>query len=377
MRHIGTPEFPPMSQVFISYRRDDSADAAGRIHDGLVHRFGPDNVVMDVDSIPLGVDFREFLSDAVGRCWVLLAVIGREWLDIRDASGARRLDDPRDFVRVEIEAALQRGIPVIPVLVSGARMPAEDKLPPSLQALAFRNGIAVRRNPDFHRDMERLLNSLNQLLQGPPPPPAKSDPPSTGKAAQVLPPKAEARPQVAPPNPDHRPLSDPAAPKAFTGPPPVPAGTDSDVAPSRPSPKHEEAAEPVVPLSVYQCPHCESLTVASQGSSHREGEKTYLTCSSCKRRFAPSLVAGDQRELENGLPGGNVCNRTFENRLSKWYQCGKCGGIHALKAYAKTARQIDASGGPGHYRDNVLLVCPSCCAMNLLGSQDVWEMSEC
>ncbi len=154
-----------MTKIFISYRRDDSASAAGRIDDRLAQKYGRDSVFKDVDSIPLGVDFRTVIRGAVGRCQVLLAVIGRDWLRITDASGGRRLDDPADFVRLEIEAALQRDIPVIPVLVGGAAMPLEDQLPPPLQALVFRNGIAVRRDPDFHTDLNRLMKSLDQLLQ--------------------------------------------------------------------------------------------------------------------------------------------------------------------------------------------------------------------
>jgi formylglycine-generating enzyme required for sulfatase activity len=155
-----------MSQVFISYRRDDSADVAGRIYDRLVQCYGRDNVFKDVDDIPLGLDFRQVIGEAVGRCQVLLAVIGRQWLDIAGPSGGRRLDDPNDFVRQEIEAALRRGIPVIPVLVNRAAMPAEGQFPESLQPLAFRNGIAVRWDPDFDHDMDRLLNSLARSLQG-------------------------------------------------------------------------------------------------------------------------------------------------------------------------------------------------------------------
>jgi formylglycine-generating enzyme required for sulfatase activity len=167
-----------MSQVFISYRRDDSADVAGRIHDRLVQKYGADDVVMDVDSIPLGVDFREFLGDAVGRCRVLLVIIGPQWLDIVN----RRRDDPLDFVRLEIEAALQRGIPVIPVMVGGAVIPTPDQLPAPLQPLAFRNGLAVRRNPDFHRDVDRLLNSLDRLLPAQPSAPSRSERPSATTA---------------------------------------------------------------------------------------------------------------------------------------------------------------------------------------------------
>jgi formylglycine-generating enzyme required for sulfatase activity len=170
-----------MSKVFISYRRDDSADVAGRIYDRLLQAYGPDDVVMDVESIPPGADFREFLSEAVGRCRVLLAVIGPQWLPIVN----RRRDDPLDFVRLEIEAALQRRIPVIPVLVSGAVMPGHDQLPPPLQPLAFRNASPVRSNPDFHRDMDRLLKSLDRWLQEQTLPPAESRPAAGGETAKV------------------------------------------------------------------------------------------------------------------------------------------------------------------------------------------------
>ena len=89
-----------MSKVFISYRRADSAAEAGRLYDRLVPKYGAENVFKDVDSIPLGVDFRKTLGESVGRCQVLLAVIGRHWLSIANPSGGRRLDDSRDFVRL-------------------------------------------------------------------------------------------------------------------------------------------------------------------------------------------------------------------------------------------------------------------------------------
>ena len=164
-----------MSRVFISYRRDDSTDVTGRLYDRLVVHFGPDNVFRDLDAIPLGVDFRRHLIQTVSRCEVLLAVIGRQWLTVANAAGQRRLDDARDFVRIEIEAALQRDIPVIPVLVQGATMPAEEQLPPSLQALAFRQGTAVRSDPDFHGDMDRLIHHLDRLMPPPRVPEAASD----------------------------------------------------------------------------------------------------------------------------------------------------------------------------------------------------------
>ena len=149
--------------IFISYRRDDSSDVTGRIYDRLIQHFGQDSVFKDVDSIPLGVDFRKHLGDSVGRCDVLLTVIGRQWL-IGDLS-QRYLDDVRDFVRIEVEAALQRDIPVVPVLVRAASMPRPEDLPETLQSLVYRNGIPVRPDPDFHHDMDRLIKGVEGYLK--------------------------------------------------------------------------------------------------------------------------------------------------------------------------------------------------------------------
>ncbi len=154
-----------MSKILISYRREDSANVTGRIYDRLIQKFGQGAVFKDVDSIPLGVDFRTFLDAQVAKCEVFLAVIGREWIKKRGSKGKSRLDDPGDFVRIEIESALKRQIPVIPVLVSGASIPPAERLPANLQDLSYRHGIAVRADPDFHRDMDRLIESLRQKIQ--------------------------------------------------------------------------------------------------------------------------------------------------------------------------------------------------------------------
>jgi len=152
-----------MSKILISYRREDSADVTGRIYDRLVQKFGQGAVFKDVDSIPLGVDFRTFLDEQVARCEVFLAVIGWDWMKKRGSKGKSRLENPGDFVRIEIESALKRQIPVIPVLVGGASIPAAEQLPASIQNLFYRNGIAVRVDPDFHRDMDRLIEYLKKL----------------------------------------------------------------------------------------------------------------------------------------------------------------------------------------------------------------------
>ena len=155
-----------MSKIFISYRRDDSADVTGRICDRLTQQFGREAIFMDVDSIPYGVDFRIHLDEQVAQCEVVLAVIGRDWMQLLDYSGRTRFNDPIDYVRIEIESALERQIPVIPVLVSGATIPLTERLPASLQTLPYRQFIEVRRDPDFHRDIDRLINQLKELSPG-------------------------------------------------------------------------------------------------------------------------------------------------------------------------------------------------------------------
>jgi ATP-dependent Clp protease ATP-binding subunit ClpB len=150
-------------KIFISYRRDDSAGHAGRVHDRLEAEFGRDLLFMDVDSIPLGADFVKILREAVSRCDVLLAVIGPKWLDVRGESGGRRLDDPSDFVRIEIAVALERDIPVIPILLDGAGMPRSDQLPEDIKGFALRQGLEVH-HVSFRSDVDKLIKALRSRL---------------------------------------------------------------------------------------------------------------------------------------------------------------------------------------------------------------------
>ncbi len=145
-----------MRSIFISYRRGDAEGQAGRLFDDLAGHFGKTAVFMDVEDIEPGRDFRKVIDQHVSSCGVLLSLVGKGWLNAADNEGHRRLEDPNDFVRLETASALKRDIPVIPVLVSGAAMPEETGLPASLADLAYRNGIAIRRDPDFRPDMERL-----------------------------------------------------------------------------------------------------------------------------------------------------------------------------------------------------------------------------
>ena len=147
----------PSPKIFISYRRDDSQAMVDRMFERLTEAFGHQNLFRDIDSIPKGLDFRQWIERSVTQCDVLLAVIGPRWLDITDETSRRRLDDPADFVRMEIESALRRNIPVIPVLLAQTRMPKPDALPESLRDLAYRNSSLIRHDPDFTNDMRMLI----------------------------------------------------------------------------------------------------------------------------------------------------------------------------------------------------------------------------
>lgn len=153
-----------MSTIFLSYRRDDSAAACGRLYDRLAGHFGKNLVFKDVDDIPYGVNFPEYLAEKLHECRVQLVIIGKYWLTLTAPDGIRRLDAPNDFVRIEVEAGLRNSLLVVPVLVDNARMPEADDLPGSIRLLIERNAAQVRPDPDFHTDMERLIRRLEDLL---------------------------------------------------------------------------------------------------------------------------------------------------------------------------------------------------------------------
>ncbi|MCI0548519.1 MAG: toll/interleukin-1 receptor domain-containing protein, partial [Candidatus Rokubacteria bacterium] len=152
-----------MSRILISYRREDSAGHAGRLYDFLAQRFGQDRVFMDVDTISPGDDFVEVIRSAVRSSTVVIVLIGREWLTVQHPGGHRRLDDPEDFVALEVATALEGGTRVIPVLVQGAAMPSAAELGPRLAPLARRNAIEIS-DTRFRRDAEALIHSLERVL---------------------------------------------------------------------------------------------------------------------------------------------------------------------------------------------------------------------
>jgi hypothetical protein len=153
-----------MPNIFISYRREDTGGYAGRLYDRLATHFGAEHIFMDVDTLEPGEDLVQAIQDKVASCDALVAVIGNRWLTSTDEAGHRRLDDEHDFVRLEIAAALDRKIRVVPALVDGARMPRPQDLPEPLAPLVRRNALEVS-NTLFSQSVDVLIKTLDKLMQ--------------------------------------------------------------------------------------------------------------------------------------------------------------------------------------------------------------------
>lgn len=177
-----------MQGIFISYRRQDSQSAAGRLADHLKEHMRGVPIFRDVETIEPGVDFVDAIGRALESCGVLLAVIGPRWVSLADNAGRRRLDDPNDYTRLEIATALGRNdVRVIPVLVEGAQMPAGDELPDELKPLSRRNAIELT-DKRWEYDVSQLVETLNKTLdvrpEPKPPEPEPLPPPPTPPAAK-------------------------------------------------------------------------------------------------------------------------------------------------------------------------------------------------
>jgi hypothetical protein len=149
-----------MPRIFISYRRDDSSASAGRIFDRLKSRFGDQCIFRDLDTIAPGAEFAKVIAEHIARCDVLIAVIGKNWLNARNADSHRRLDDTADFVKVEIGEALKLDKLVIPCLVEGTAMPKQSHLPSEIAAFAGRNAIEISETR-FDYDVDRLIQAID------------------------------------------------------------------------------------------------------------------------------------------------------------------------------------------------------------------------
>jgi formylglycine-generating enzyme required for sulfatase activity len=156
---------PGTPKIFISYRRADSKYVVDRIRDRLTAALGDESVFRDLEDIPVGLDFRTMIESEIRGCNVMLVVIGPQWADITDAQGKKRLFDPGDFTRIEVEMGLAHPeVRVIPVVVMGTGMPDAEDLPESLHELLYRNAISIRNDPDFQNDVERLIDGIRKSL---------------------------------------------------------------------------------------------------------------------------------------------------------------------------------------------------------------------
>jgi hypothetical protein len=165
-----TPEAdaPPKLNVFLSYRRDDASAYALLLFHSLSARYGDKNVFMDIDSLVPGTDFVEAINETLERCDVLLALIGHAWLTATDDDGNRRLENPEDFVRLEVETALTRNIPVVPLLVEGTSMPKSNQLPGELLARLARRHAFELSHTRWDSDVTSLMKQLERAHEAPP-----------------------------------------------------------------------------------------------------------------------------------------------------------------------------------------------------------------
>jgi hypothetical protein len=159
---VGKVLLPFGNSIFISYRRDDTAGYARAIHRELSETFGPDSVFMDVESVEPGADFVDALDKALARCEVVVVLIGRGWHAPAHANDQGRTE--RDFVGMEVQAALARKMTLIPALIDGAMMPSETELPDELRGLLRHNALEIRHTT-FQEDVERLADAIMKTLR--------------------------------------------------------------------------------------------------------------------------------------------------------------------------------------------------------------------
>jgi hypothetical protein len=149
-----------MRAIFISYRREDSEGQARRLFDTLVAHFGEDRVFMEIAGIERERDFHKAIDQRASNCAALVALIGKQWLDLKDTNNRRRLDDPLDLVRLETALALKRNVPVVPVLVQGACMPRAEQLPAAVADLAYRTRVELT-DARWDSDVRLLIEALS------------------------------------------------------------------------------------------------------------------------------------------------------------------------------------------------------------------------
>ena len=162
-RITGASPAKDQPKIFLCYRREDTQWFARSVYQSLASKYGREQVFRDIDSTPAGVRFSTWIESRVGQCDVMVVLIGHAWSSAAHHSGQRRLESPKDWVRQEIETALGRDIPIIPVRVQGAPMPSEDELPLSIAELAgFQSAEVTDSRWDF--DVDLLIRAIDNLI---------------------------------------------------------------------------------------------------------------------------------------------------------------------------------------------------------------------
>jgi WD40 repeat protein len=174
-----------MPKIAISYRRADSEAMTGRIFDRLIAHYGKEAIFRDIDDIPPGIDFRVHINQTLLKTHILLAIVGPQWVGVSSDGSADRIQEESDPVRVEVETALRRRVPLIPVLIGATKMPSSDQLPPGLKDFAFRNAVKVDTGQDFDYHMDRLIRAMDAILEQEPksPPSRETKPPTAPKSS--------------------------------------------------------------------------------------------------------------------------------------------------------------------------------------------------
>jgi hypothetical protein len=237
-----------MPGVFISYRRGDALGHAGRLYDRLATFFHEDYLFMDLERMPPGVDFVREIEERVGSCDVLLAIIGPDWLTIKDDNGNVRLEDPQDFMRLEVKIGLARDdVVVIPVLVGGARMPTAAQLPEGLKALSRRHALDISASR-WEFDTQRLVDAIRDHTRGriPAPPSGSASPPDEPPTPGPVERRPRRRIEIEPePMPARQPVAVGDKPPTL---PPIAPKSPTVVAPSTPEvtapPPPEDRSKP-------------------------------------------------------------------------------------------------------------------------------------
>src|SRR5258708_2050835 len=230
-----------MPKISISYRRADSEAMTGRIFDRLIAHYGKEAIFRDIDDIPPGIDFRVHINQTLLKTNILLAIVGPQWLGAASDGSADRIHEETDPVRVEVETALRRRVPLIPVLMGATRMPSSDQLPPSLKDFAFRNAVKVDTGQDFDYHMDRLIRSMDAILEQ-----APKSPPSRETKAPTAPPT--------PPKPSTAERQAAAAAAALAEPRKKDTGSRAAAPAPDAAAKAASAAKPVAFLSTATAP---------------------------------------------------------------------------------------------------------------------------